>query len=76
MLKRTCNVCEETIYIPDRGEQADGYETPMSHFESEGHVYNKPTVRKCKDCDLVWGIRRVCRPTDVSQLPRKTHGRD
>jgi len=55
MLKRICNVCEVTIYIPDRGEQADGYETPMSHFESEGHVYNKLTVRKCKDCDLVWG---------------------
>lgn len=55
MKERTCNHCGESVYLAERGEQLDGYETPVEHLERTGHAYNEPTPYKCLDCGNVWG---------------------
>lgn len=56
MKERTCNYCGESVYLAERGEQLDGYETPVEHLERTGHAYNEPEIRKCLNCGNVWGF--------------------
>ena len=54
MKERTCRHCGESVTLAERGEQLDGYETPLEHMERTGHVWNAPTLYKCNDCGNVW----------------------
>ena len=64
MKERSCNHCEDSVYLAERGEQLDGYETPVEHLERTGHAYNEPVPYKCHDCGNVWGYSgNADRPT-------------
>ena len=54
MKERTCNHCGESVYLASPGEQLEGYETPMEHFERKGHAFNSPQMFQCNDCENVW----------------------
>jgi len=49
-----CNHCGEKVYLRDRGERLEGYETPVEHMERTGHSPRSPEVRTCNDCGNVW----------------------
>ena len=54
MKEVTCNHCGDSVYLADRGERLEGYETPFEHFERTGHAWNEPKIRVCDDCDHLW----------------------
>ncbi len=55
MIERSCNHCDDSVYLAEGGESLEGYETPLDHLERTGHAYNEPVIRKCLDCGNVWG---------------------
>ena len=55
MIKRSCNHCDDEVYLAESGESLEGYETPLDHLGRTGHAYNEPVLRKCLDCGNVWG---------------------
>ena len=45
MKEINCNICGETVYLPERGERIadDNLETKMKHFRENGHSALQPT---------------------------------
>lgn len=54
MRQHTCNHCGDSVYLAERGERLEGYETPIEHFENEGHAFNSPVMMECNDCGNTW----------------------
>jgi hypothetical protein len=42
MQEITCNHCGESVYLSDRGERLEGYETPRDHMDRTGHSPKSP----------------------------------
>jgi len=49
-----CNHCGDSVYLADKGEQLEGYETPLAHLERTGHSARSPVPHKCNACGNVW----------------------
>lgn len=43
MKERTCRHCDDSVYLAERGERLEGYETPLEHLERTGHAWNEST---------------------------------
>jgi len=54
MKEITCNHCGESVYLRERGERLEGYETPLQHMERTGHSPQSPVPHQCNDCGNVW----------------------
>jgi len=54
MKELTCNHCGDSVYLADRGERLEGYETPLEHLERTGHAARSPKTMVCEDCGNVW----------------------
>lgn len=73
MKKRTCNHCGDAVYLAESGEHFDGHETPFEHYERTGHAFNQPVIRRCLDCDYVWGYSgNSDRPTCANCRGKRT----
>ena len=54
MNELTCNICGDAVYLAERGERLEGYETPRQHLDRTGHDPRQPETRACEDCGNVW----------------------
>jgi len=44
MIERNCNHCGDSVYLAERGERLEGYETPLEHMDRTGHSPRSPEV--------------------------------
>lgn len=54
MKELTCNHCGDAVYLAERGEMLEGYETPLEHLDRTGHAARSPVTMVCNDCGNVW----------------------
>jgi ribosomal protein S27AE len=54
MKEISCNHCGDSVYLADKDERLEGYETPLQHMERTGHSPKSPVIYQCNDCENVW----------------------